>query len=215
MSNFSLQAGEEQVELLITSEKLSKHSRQLIAYNLEMLKEGIGKSLYTGRTGVLTLKCSKDGRAIACLTKQGVLIGSPSSTPRALGSLEDLSYQFFSFETEDRSTCLDIRLSQGSKKRRKTPVLDVAIGGARGKILVYQDLIMALRSLETPRQTGEQQALQHQIYHWHRRAVHTLKWSQDGKQSRKTGVDWDFTLMPRRKLLDIWRLGTSACAVAA
>jgi NET1-associated nuclear protein 1 (U3 small nucleolar RNA-associated protein 17) len=184
----SIQLGEEQQDVVFTSEKLGKHSRQLIAYDLESLKQGKGATLYTDKRGALMIKSASNGNIITCATRDGILIGSLQHPERPVDSLNDLTYAFYSFELEDRITCLDVRISQGSKKRRKISVVDLAVGGARGKILVYQDVLMGLRSKGGQSPGQAQQTLQHRIYHWHRRAVHTLKWTSDGEHDPRTEV---------------------------
>ena len=63
-------------------------------------------------------------------------------------------------------------------RNSKSPIIDVLVGGARGSIYFYNDLVAKLEALEG--NESNQDALVGRKYHWHRRAVHTVKWSKDG-----------------------------------
>jgi NET1-associated nuclear protein 1 (U3 small nucleolar RNA-associated protein 17) len=94
----------------------------------------------------------------------------------------------FSFKVPDMISSLDVRVDERTEKHLKNKqqyigsnvVVDVAIGGARGAIYRYSDLLAGLHPSEKAKAAKRDQ-LQAQKYHWHRRAVHAVKWSRDGK----------------------------------
>jgi NET1-associated nuclear protein 1 (U3 small nucleolar RNA-associated protein 17) len=94
----------------------------------------------------------------------------------------------FSFKVPDMIASLDVRIEDRTNKQLKNKqsypgsnvVLDVAVGGARGAIYRYSDLLAGLHSPEKAK-AAKKDLLQAQKYHWHRRAVHAVKWSRDGK----------------------------------
>jgi NET1-associated nuclear protein 1 (U3 small nucleolar RNA-associated protein 17) len=98
-----------------------------------------------------------------------------------------LLYKSYHFDTKDIICSLDIRICMpaedsvmAAKKERQ--VVDLIAGGARGGIYIYRDILGKLEELRD--QGLKKEALVPKVYHWHRRAVHALKWSQDGMESR-------------------------------
>jgi len=70
----------------------------------------------------------------------------------------------------------------------------VVVGCARGAIFYYNDLLPQIRLLQTSRK-ARNLSLQPRKLHWHRRAVHAVKWSRDGNYiisggSESTLVMW-------------------------
>ncbi|SPO02340.1 related to small nucleolar ribonucleoprotein [Cephalotrichum gorgonifer] len=120
-----------------------------------------------------------------------LIVGLPDS--RKVSNFADLTYTFYHFETNDVITALDSRVSatirpnqqsrramKGASKARDAtfPIVDVLVGGARGPVYFYNDLVAKLQALEGS--APSQDALVGQKFHWHRRAVHSVKWSRDG-----------------------------------
>jgi len=82
--------------------------------------------------------------------------------------------------------------TRNSNKKAKKPqqkiqalssdqTLDVVIGGAKGMIFVYEDLLNNLVQSERASKASEPAAdLKPRILHWHRQAVGTVRWSLDG-----------------------------------
>ena len=70
-------------------------------------------------------------------------------------------------------------MTSGKKSRQEAaPVLDIIVGGARGSIYLYHDALA--RSQALAKSGSDKEPIQAQNFHWHRRAVHALKWSRDG-----------------------------------
>lgn len=177
----SIQFAKKSRDLLITSEKKGTKSRHLVAYDLDALTKKTGIILHTDRDGILCLRSANEARVIVGATKNGVVLGMLNPDKRLLGSLKDLKYQFFSFEPSDRICCLDLRLSSTKKRQsdgKHHQSLDLVVGCVRGTILLYQDVLSSFQVGQ--RKTTQERRLQPRLYHWHRRAVHSVKWSRDG-----------------------------------
>ncbi|KAH6657307.1 WD40-repeat-containing domain protein [Truncatella angustata] len=129
------------------------------------------------------LKSMNNGQALAATSRNNIIFGAVKSTD--LQSIKELAYEFFVLDCPDEITCLDLRVAERIHLNRKSqkqigdePVLEVVVGCARGAIYFYNDLLPQLRYLQKVGARGA--TLQPRKYHWHRRAVHAVKWSQDG-----------------------------------
>ncbi|KAK6072228.1 WD repeat protein [Seiridium cupressi] len=132
---------------------------------------------------VENLKFMSNGQALAASSRNNILLGSLKST--TISHIKELAYEFFILDCPDEITCLDFRVAERIHLNRKSqaqigdnPVLEVVVGCARGAIYYYNDLLPQLRYLQKAGARGA--SLQPRKYHWHRKAVHAVKWSQDG-----------------------------------
>ncbi|KAL1842542.1 hypothetical protein VTJ49DRAFT_5018 [Mycothermus thermophilus] len=167
-----------QEDVLLVLQKLTRSSAQIVAYNSRALSTASGKLLHTYDENPQYLRSAAGGRLIVATAKEAVHIGLLKS--KKLVSLDDLAYRFHSFDVPDIVSSFDVRHTTRTTKKGTLEIqaVDVAVGGARGAIYVYQDLLSKL--------PGESSAslkagtVQPRKYHWHRRAVHSVKWSADG-----------------------------------
>ncbi|KAK0384074.1 hypothetical protein NLU13_8163 [Sarocladium strictum] len=121
-------------------------------------------------------------------------------------SLDKEHCETFSFKVPDMIASLDVRVEDRTNKHLKNKqsypgsnvVVDVVVGGARGAIYRYSDLLAGLHSPEKAK-AAKKDLLQAQKYHWHRRAVHAVKWSRDGNYLISGGSE---------DTLVIWQLDT-------
>ena len=90
----------------------------------------------------------------------------------------------------------DVR-STTEHRSGSTPRVDVAVGVESGEILLYEDLLFKLIEKEKKKADAEVSA---RILHWHRRAVNSVKWSQDGNYLISGGSE---------TVLVIWQLDTN------
>ncbi|KAH8682179.1 hypothetical protein BX600DRAFT_505791 [Xylariales sp. PMI_506] len=141
------------------------------------------KILVTRAEFIENLRSVDGGKALVASSRRDILLGS--LRPETAKSVSDLVYEFFILDCSDDITCLDIRGAERIHLNRKSQVqagddivVDVVIGCARGAIFFYNDLLPQLRFLE--KSGGRNYSLQPRKYHWHRKAVHAVKWSQDG-----------------------------------
>lgn len=122
------------------------------------------------------LDASDCGQFLVGAVHDRLFVGSVAQKP--LQTIEDLAYEVIGFDTPDIVTAVDLktrRKKQGkAAKKEIADILDVLIGGARGAIYIYNDVLANLKELI-------RQPTQPQKLHWHRRAVHSAKWSRDGR----------------------------------
>ena len=129
------------------------------------------------------IQSHRNGHTLVASTDRNVLLGSLSQN---VTSLDQAAYQFYTFDCSDEITCLDARTADrvhlnraSQRKQGDHPVIDIVVGCARGAVFLYNDILPQLHILSQ----GESRhfSLQPRKYHWHRRAVHAVKWSRDGK----------------------------------
>ncbi|KAF4446273.1 hypothetical protein F53441_10075 [Fusarium austroafricanum] len=131
--------------------------------------------------GLQLLETSEDGHLVGAINDR-LFFGVPSQ--QQFDSLTALDYEIYTFDIPDLVSALDLRVyprpvTSGKKSRHETaPVLDIIVGGARGSIYLYHDALA--RSQALAKSGSDKEPIQAQNFHWHRRAVHALKWSRDG-----------------------------------
>lgn len=137
--------------------------------------------LETGSTG---------GRALVGAIGDRIFVGGASYSGAVAEGFDQLRYEFFSFAAPDLATTLDVKArgapSLSNKAKSDTSVntnanqiVDVLVGGARGAIYYYHDAINRLTSVGKGK--ADKDGLQPRMLHWHRKAVHAVKWSRDGR----------------------------------
>ncbi|KAG8674975.1 NET1-associated nuclear protein 1 [Fusarium poae] len=128
--------------------------------------------------GLQLLETSEDGHLVGAINDR-LFFGMPSQDQ--FDSLAVLDYEIYTFDIPDLVSSLDLRVYPRSAKRLQqlnAPVLDIIVGGARGMIYLYHDALARSQALAKP--GSERELIQAQNYHWHRKAVHAVKWSRDG-----------------------------------
>ncbi len=166
-------------DVLLVLKRLTKTSAQIVAYNSKALSTRSGKLLHTYDESPQFLRFVAGGRLIVAAAKEALHIGHLKS--RKPASLDDLVYRFHCFDLPDIISCLDLRSTMRTTKKGglELQTVDVVVGCARGAIYVYHDLLSKLPG----EGSGPSKAavIQPKKYHWHRRAVHSVKWSEDGR----------------------------------
>ncbi|KAI3587011.1 hypothetical protein IWW34DRAFT_720770 [Fusarium oxysporum f. sp. albedinis] len=131
--------------------------------------------------GLQLLETSEDGHLVGAINDR-LFFGVPSQ--RQFDNLASFDYEIYTFDIPDLVSALDLRVyprpvTSGKKSRQEAaPVLDIIVGGARGSIYLYHDALA--RSQALAKSGSDKEPIQAQNFHWHRRAVHALKWSRDG-----------------------------------
>ncbi|KAI2622517.1 sporulation protein [Hypoxylon sp. NC1633] len=158
------------------------------------------RALFSQIKPILNLRSIRNGYALIASSEHNILLGTSSA--RAVKSLEDLEYEFFTLDCSDEILCLDVRATDRVHLSRKSqaengdePVVEVALGCARGAIFLYNDLIPKLRQTRSLKR----HSLQPRKLHWHRKAVHAVKWSRDGHYVLSGGSE---------STLVLWQLDT-------
>ena len=141
-------------------------------------------------SGLQLLEASADGQVLVGAFHDRLFLGVASHSGAT--ELDKPQYDFYSFDAPDLITTLDLRIykrsasTAGSRKTQvgSDTVVDIIAGGARGGIYVYHDALTRVQALGKP-QAGKD-GIQVQKFHWHRKAVHSVKWSRDGTSRQMT-----------------------------
>ncbi|KAI1179098.1 WD40 repeat-like protein [Nemania sp. FL0916] len=140
------------------------------------------RSIFSYASAIENLRVVRDGHTFAAYSGHHVILGA--QTQDASPALDDVAYETITFDASDEITCLDIHVSgrvhlnvRSQKETGDEPVVDIAIGCARGTVLVYSDLLARMNLLKKP---NSRSGILNRKYHWHRKAVHAVKWSRDG-----------------------------------
>ncbi|OTA64016.1 sporulation protein [Hypoxylon sp. EC38] len=141
------------------------------------------KAIISQTIPIFDLRSVRNGHAVIASSERDLLFGILRS--RVVKTVTQLQYEFFILDCNDEITCLDVRATDRIHLNRKTqveagdePVVEVVVGCARGAVLFYNDVLPQFCRLQSPK--GHRSSLQPRKYHWHRKAVHAVKWSRDG-----------------------------------
>lgn len=174
-------------DILYISESL-KNIYRIVAYDLSDLGHPKSQVLQNQLGKANTLRTTNGGSILTAATGDTLIVGAVRQN--SVVSVENLAYDFYSFSTGDDVCCLSIRLSSkkgGSKKKApqesSDSALDIAVGGVRGAIYIYSDILSQLRAksrkgIELPKKQ-----------HWHQRAVHSISWSLDGTSNKSPKLE--------------------------
>ncbi|KAJ9130415.1 U3 small nucleolar RNA-associated protein 17 [Pleurostoma richardsiae] len=169
-------------DVLFVTEK-TKSSSRIVAYDVHAWPKVKAKELQVIEGQFSLVKTVNDGSVLVGASRNTILIGALKLGE--LKSISDLTYRFASFEISDEVASLDIRLARqqrkGSKGKEQVYTgseVDVAVGGARGAVLVYSDVLASLPSKDAS--GSGRSPVRSRKYHWHQRAVHAVAWSRDG-----------------------------------
>ncbi|KAI1414037.1 sporulation protein [Hypoxylon sp. FL1857] len=156
---------------------------QIIACDVREFEMKAFKAVLSQTMPIFDLRSVRNGYALIASAECDLVFGVLKS--RVVKAVTQLQYEFFTLDVNHAITCLDVRATDRIHLNRKTqveagdePVVEVIVGCARGAVLFYNDVLPQFRRLHNPK--GHRSSLQPRKYHWHRRAVHALKWSRDG-----------------------------------
>lgn len=144
------------------------------------------RTIYTSNQRIHFLKTAREGSIIVAASEKRILLGGLRS--KEYDTVDRIRYEFRTFESTDPICSLDVRVSdrsttgttKKSPKLDKTPVVDVIVGDVKGSIFVHDDLLSNLIKSQTANAPGIN--LIPRKLHWHRKAVHSNKWSLDGME---------------------------------
>ncbi|KAF5017114.1 hypothetical protein F66182_11003 [Fusarium sp. NRRL 66182] len=191
-------------EIIFVAESDKPGRTEVVAYPATIQAEAEHKVVFTMKKpghGLQLLETSEDGQVLVGTINDCLFFGVPSQ--QQLENLTALDYEIYTFDIPDLVAALDIRVyprpvSGGKKSRQETaPVLDIIVGGARGSIYLYHDALA--RSQALAKSGSEKELIQAQNFHWHRKAVHALKWSRDGNYMISGGSE---------NVLVLWQMDT-------
>ena len=178
--------GNELQDVILVMESKNPDTIEIAAYQLQTDMSINVATISTARmpvTGIPVLETKRDGSVLVAAIGGRLIVGS--KTTQRLEQLQHLKYDLFLLDAPDIIASLDVQTNlrpRSTKKQRAElvdePVVNVVVGGASGAIYRYHDILVRLKSLSAKVISKEQ--LVPQKHHWHRKAVHAVKWSADG-----------------------------------
>ena len=192
------------VHLIATSNPTSANSNTGLVYSLDkpkaskwtitahrlMAGENASKTdlstLLKYEEPISSLHIYEEGTIIVATSGQKLLIGSTDNPHQPL--LKHISYVWREITCSEWITSVDTRIRIVDASSRKSPMVkaatkyavDIVVGGIRGAIFVYDDLLASLISKEDKSKDGATDNITPRKLHWHRNAVSSVKWSTDG-----------------------------------
>ena len=143
------------------------------------------KTLFTSSKALTSVKTLESGRYIIATSGAQMIIGV-SNMPSPV-RLQDLAYTWRTVECPEWIVSCDVRVLLQDKDRRyskrgkeRADCLDIAVGGLRGSIHVYENMLGNLILKEQQKGKEGSDSIKSRRLHWHRNAVLSLKWSLDG-----------------------------------
>lgn len=200
MSVVALGAKKVAKDVVIVAESEKSTRVQLVAYEWDQASKPKPRTLVSLKrpgNGLQLLESTRDGQYLVGAINDRLFLGAMQQLP---SKSDKLQYEFYSFDTPDLITALDLRSYGRSSKHARSEtnkVVDVIVGGARGGIYLYHDAIARCQTTESSKQANTIHA---QKYHWHRKAVHSVKWSRDGNYVISGGSE---------NTLVLWQMDTS------
>ncbi|KAG7109001.1 U3 small nucleolar RNA-associated protein 17 like [Verticillium longisporum] len=180
----AIKVNEDLHDVVFVSEKKQNDEGTIVAYcrmgASHLASQVLFKTVRPDQA-IHVLRATADGRYVVGAHSEGLVVGTIT------GQDLELEGDFFNFDTSDIVCTLDLRVTsrqQGlstPKKQTVKPsseVLDVIIGCGRGAMFLYNDILTKLQSMRGPK--PKQKGVQARKFHWHRRAVRSVKWSKDG-----------------------------------
>lgn len=194
MDLLSVGKGKRQHEIVIVSERNAGGQGELVAYDPSDEDDPAATILsmpQESQSLIWMVQSTPDSKFVIGAAEDSLVFCALNSRRAArVSSLKPDSYHF---KTSDVICALDVRVSQraqlgkgGKSSRQDVPVVDVIAGGARGAIYHYHDLLSELERLTSA--DSKRKSMEARKFHWHRRAVHSVKWSRDGKAHQFSAV---------------------------
>ncbi|KAI0466650.1 hypothetical protein F4859DRAFT_295749 [Xylaria cf. heliscus] len=197
----SVKIGKDARDVLYISAK-KEQAWHIIAYDVRDLKLVGSRTIFSNTSAIENLRVAHLGHTFAASTERNIILGYRKH--ETASSFDDLIYEIVTFDASDDITCLDLQVTSRVHLNRKSqreasdaPVIDLVIGCARGAVFTYNDLLPQIRILNTLK--ARHHGLQPRKYHWHRKAVHAVKWSRDGNYIISGGSE---------STLVLWQLDT-------
>lgn len=145
------------------------------------------KTLFTNEQALSSVKVLGDGRVIIATSGSQLMLGS--SDEPAPSPLKDVSYLWRVIECPEYIVSADVRIRSSEEIRKMSKgrgsmanVIDIVVGGLKGSIHIYEDLLRKLIKMDRKGKGGSADVTSRRL-HWHRNAVQAVKWSADGEPS--------------------------------
>lgn len=133
-----------------------------------------------------SLKILVDGNVIVATSGTKVIIGTTEAADKP--SLKEIVYVWREIECSEWITSIDVQVELASVRPEKPHLvgnkLDIVVGGLKGAIFIYENILKKLINKETSSKSNDEE-LNPRRLHWHRNAVAAVKWSADGELTKK------------------------------
>ncbi|KAL8788196.1 MAG: hypothetical protein Q9195_007411 [Heterodermia aff. obscurata] len=137
---------------------------------------------------ITSIRIFEESSIIVATSGHKLLIGYTDNPHQPL--LKDISYVWREITCSEWIASIDTRIrsvERSSKKPKSVKAVakcavDIVVGGNKGAIFVYEDLLASLISKEDKSKAGITENITPRKLHWHRNAVSSVKWSTDGLQ---------------------------------
>ena len=146
------------------------------------------KTLFTNQQALSSINVLERGRVIVATSGSELILGS--SDEPAPSPLKDVSYTWRVIECPEHIASTDVRVrpSEGVQKsskggRSSADAIDIVIGGLKGSIYIYEDLLRKIIRRDHRAGKGNSVDITSRRLHWHRNGVQAVKWSADGEYS--------------------------------
>lgn len=158
-------------------------------------------------TAIRSVKVLLDGALIVAACDNSFFLGYLEKA--GSGPLEEKQFMWREIPCKHNIACMDAHVTaMGSSKGQSRINLkalmqarvNIALGTTNGNVFAYEDLLAKLLASEKPSQPGQGKSmLNPRDLHWHREAVGSVKWSQDGNYIISGG---------KETVLVLWQLQT-------
>lgn len=183
-------AGRRRDVVFLTDIRNGDGAFRVTANELHSPESGIpndARTIYTSTEPINFMKTAREGSVLVGSSGKRMIVGRLKSTEYNI--MKNIRYEFRIVESTEAIKSLDLRVSNRSameaeglkKSLRKTPVVDVVVGDVRGVLYLHNDLQLKLFGQSPDGSLPSGLSLTPRKLHWHRQAVHTVKWSLDGK----------------------------------
>ena len=191
-------------KIILTTYKLSDSSWQLSAHLLKDLRDGNNREeqpLFTCDQAVSSLQVLADATVIVMTSGDQLILGNRKGSSKP--GLIDMIYTWRIMTCHEWISSIDVRLKQSEVGKKhvpsRRPAMDIVVGGLKGGIHIYDDLLQNLvRKEKSSKEDGSVDLHSRQL-HWHRNAVLAVKWSRDGNYIISGGQE---------TVLVMWQLDT-------
>ncbi|KAL8761496.1 MAG: hypothetical protein Q9184_002375 [Pyrenodesmia sp. 2 TL-2023] len=193
-------------DLVYTIDQKAMRPWRIRVHRLVGANENDAVTLRTSQEPITSFNITENGRIITAASGSVLTLGITSYAGEP--PLSNLSYTWRDIECPEWISCYDVRtveLDDGSKGKtcnnQRIPRIDIAVGGLKGSLHVYDDLLRQLIQKEKTADKRPTAELTSRKMHWHRNAILSVKWSRDGNYIISGGLE---------TVLMIWQLETGS-----
>lgn len=181
MTVASMESAGRRRDIVFTTE-VGKNNVWRVTANELTTTEPMARTIYTCNSRIEFIKTGHEGAVIAATSGKKIILGNLRSAN--FGTVDKIRYEFRVFESADTICSLDLKVSkrpvaENPAQQLSRPVVDLVVGDVLGSIFVHEDLLANLHRLQDGKLPGGINIIPRKL-HWHREAVHTVKWSLDG-----------------------------------